>query len=239
MKYLICNLKAHKTYYDMLLYKEAIKNLDTKKIELIIAPSTPYLSLFKKDNITLCSQDISLNNELYLTGDTNIEALKSLGVEYAIIGHYERRKYYNENKKQILAKIKTALENNIKVIYCIGETREELERKVEYQVLERDIACILNHIPQEEFKNIIIAYEPNYLIGTNTTYNVMKIEEMINFIKNIVQSYYHTEIKVVFGGNINPDNINKINHIASLDGYILGNASLNPINIKTIIDNIN
>ena len=81
----------------MSLYKESLKDIISNNIELIIAPSTPYLSLFKNENIELCSQDININSDLYLTGDTSIEALKSLDVKYAIIGHFERRKYYNEN----------------------------------------------------------------------------------------------------------------------------------------------
>lgn len=104
LKYLICNLKAHKTYYEMCLYKDTIRNINNNNIKLVLAPSTPYLALFKNEDITLCSQDINLNNDLFLTGDTSIETLKSLDVKYTIIGHYERRKYYNENHNILIKK---------------------------------------------------------------------------------------------------------------------------------------
>lgn len=238
LKYLICNLKAHKTYDEMLLYKKSLSEINKKKIELILAPSAIYLSLFKHENINLASQDISLNNPLKLTGDINIEGLKSLNVKYAIIGHVERRIYYHETERDILNKIKTCLENNIKVIYCIGESLEELKRKVEYQVLEKEIARILNYIPNEQLKNIIIAYEPSYLIGGTGIYNIKKIEEIIHFIKNLILDYYGIKIDVIFGGNINPNNIDDFKKIDMLDGFIIGNSSLNSSNIAKIIDQI-
>lgn len=238
MKYLICNLKANKTYDEMRLYKDILMQIRSHNTKIILAPSTPFLPIFTNTGITLSTQDINLNDELLLTGNISINALKSLNVSFTIIGHFERRKYYNETNKDILDKIKLALKNKLKVIYCIGETKEELDRKVEYQVLEKSIATILNNIPKEQFENIIIAYEPTYLIGSNENINIDKISEMISFIKNIVTSYYHTPIKVAFGGNITPDNINKLNKIEDLDGFIIGHAALDPTNIKTIIDNI-
>jgi len=236
LKYLICNLKANKTYYEMCLYKDAIRNINKENVNLILAPSTIYLPLFKNEDITLCSQDINIFNDLYLTGDTSIEALKSLDVKYTIIGHYERRKYYNETHNTILKKVKLALENNLKVIYCLGETKEEYLRKVKHQVLEKDIARILNSIPEEKFKDIIIAYEPAYLIGNSEPYNIPEIESTIKFIKNLIESYYHHKVNIIFGGNINPDNLKDLLNIKELDGYIMGSSSLNPTNINSIIE---
>ena len=96
MKYLICNLKAHKTYNEIIKYREYFININQEKINLILAPSNIYLPLFKKENINLAVQDISLNESLNLTGDISIDQLKSLNIQYAIIGHFERRKYYKE-----------------------------------------------------------------------------------------------------------------------------------------------
>ena len=220
----------------MSLYKESLKDIISNNIELIIAPSTPYLSLFKNENIELCSQDININSDLYLTGDTSIEALKSLDVNYAIIGHFERRKYYNENHNILLKKINSALNSDIKVIYCIGETKEEYLRKVKHQVLERDIARILNNIPEEKMSDIIIAYEPSYLIGSNEPYNIPEIESTIKFIKRIIESYYHHKVSIIFGGNVNAYNIKELKAIKELDGYILGSSCLNPNNIQDILN---
>lgn len=221
----------------MLEYREEIRQIKTD-INLILAPSNIYLSLFKGSGISLCTQNLDLKENLEITGNTTIKQLKSLGVSYAIVGHYERKKYYNETERDIINKINTALKNDLKVIYCIGETKEELDRKVEYQVLERMIARVLNGIPKEEFKNVIIAYEPTYLIGTNTPHNIEKIKSMITFIKTIVRDYYGITIDVVFGGNINPNNVDFLNNIKDLDGLMLGYASLNPANISQILEKI-
>lgn len=237
LKYLICNLKANKTYYEMQIYKDAIKKINSN-INLIFAPSTPYLSMFKNEDITLCSQDININTDLYLTGDTSIEALKSLDIKYVLVGHYERRKHYNENYNILLKKINLALENNLKVVYCIGESKEEYLRKVKHQVLERDIARILNNILEEKFNDITIAYEPTYLIGSNEPYDIIEIENTIKFIKGLIENYYHHKINIIFGGNVNEKNIRELINISELDGFILGNSCLNPNNIEEIIKTI-
>ena len=238
MKYLICNLKANKTYEEMLIYKDRLLNIKNSSINLIFAPSSIYLPLFKDSNINLCIQDIALNEKLNLTGDISILQLKSLDVKYAIIGHFERRKYYKETEHEILAKIKNALKENIKVIYCIGETEEENMRHVEYYVLEREIARIFNKLDNTELKNIIIAYEPTYLIGQNTSYNTAKIASMINFIKTLVKDYYHLNIPVVFGGSINKDNINELLKNKNIDGFMICSSILNPDNITKIMAKI-
>ena len=238
LKYLICNLKASKTYDEMLNYKEALNRLHLHNIKFILAPSSIYLPLFKNTNIKLCVQDIALNEKLNLTGDISINQLKSLDVKYAIIGHYERRKYYKESEYEILEKIKDTLENDIKVIYCIGESAEEKERKVEYQVLERQIARIFNKLNNRDLKNIIIAYEPAYLIGKETTYDILKIRSMIIFIKKLIKDYYGINIEVVFGGSVNNNNIDYLTSINDLDGFIICSSVLNPENITRIIERI-
>lgn len=220
----------------MIEYKDNLLNINSANIKLILAPSSIYLPLFKNTNINLCIQDIALNEKLNLTGDISIHQLKSLDVAYAIIGHFERRKYYKETEHEILSKIKDALEQDLKIIYCIGETEEQSMRHVEYLVLEREIAKIFNKLNNEEIKKIIIAYEPEYLIGKNTTHNPEKITNMINFIKTLVKDYYNINIPVIFGGSINKDNINKLLLSKNIDGFIICSSILNPENIIKIIE---
>ncbi len=235
MKYLICNLKAQKTYYDMLLYKDFLKHLNFNNINFILAPSLIYLSMFKGENILLGTQDITLHNLENITSNITINQLKSLDIKYTIIGHFERIKYYKETITEIISKTKNALENDLKVILCLGETKEELERKVEYQTLSKTIFQVFNNINPIYYPNIIIAYEPTYLIGTNTSYNISKIIETINFIKNLIFTYYHHKITIVFGGNITPENINEFTNINELDGFIISTSGLNPANLESII----
>jgi len=241
LKYLIFNLKGTKTYDEITEYLNNITNLkiDEKHLKFIISPANIYLPLFKNSNLTLSTQDINIYENLELTGDTSIKALKSLGVSYTLIGHYERKKYYQETEYQIINKIKTALRNNLKVIYFIGETKEELMRKVEYQVLERSLAKILNNLNQKDFQNIIIAYEPCYMIGTNSPLNTSNIREKINFIKTLIQDYYHENLKVIYGGNITPENIHELTKIKELDGYIISSSILDIKNANKIINYLN
>ena len=222
----------------MLEYKEVLKKIEHNSLNFILAPSSIYLSLFKNTNINLCIQDIALNEKLNLTGDISIAQLKSLDVKYAIIGHYERRKYYKETEYEILAKVKDALENGIKVIYCIGESKEERDRKVEYQVLEKQIARILNKLNNEDIKNIMIAYEPTDLIGSNNTYNLLKIRSMVLFIKKIIKDYYGIDIAVVFGGSIKKETIDDLINLNIIDGFIICTSVLNPKNIPELIEKI-
>lgn len=238
LKYLICNLKANKTYEEMLNYKSILNSTKFNNINFVFAPSIIYLPLFKDSNIDLCVQDITLNENLNLTGDISIKQLKSLDVKYAIIGHYERRKYYKENEYEILEKIKDCLNNNLRVIYCIGETKEENERKVEYQVLERQIARIFNKLTNDELENIIIAYEPTYLIGKDNAYDILKIRSMILFIKKLVKDYYGIDIKVIFGGHVTNNNLKNLLEINIIDGFIICSSILNPNNISKIINEI-
>jgi len=232
---LICNLKANKSYLEMLEYRDALKDIKTN-INLIIAPSNLYLSLFKGNNCKICCQNLDLYSDILVTGSVPIKDLLELNVTYAIVGHYERRKFYHETMDEILIKIKNALDNNLKVIYCIGESKEELDRKVEYKVLEKNIAKVLNKVSKKDFKNIIIAYEPTYLIGHDNLYDVDRIEKTVTFIKKLVWDYYKENIDVVFGGNINTKNIDKLLNIKNLDGFIVGNASKTLDNVKKIID---
>ena len=234
MKYLICNLKANKNYEEMFAYKEIFNNIKNEKVEIIFAPSAIYLPIFKNCPVKLCVQDINLNENLNLTGDISIKQLKSLDVKYAIIGHFERKKYYKESEFYILSKIKNAIKNNIKVIYCIGESLEERNRRVEYQVLERQLARVFNKLSNEELKNIIIAYEPTDLIGNNFPYDILKIKSMITFIKKLIRDYYNIELDIIFGGNVNSENIDDLIKLKDLDGFIICSAILNPENIPKI-----
>lgn len=222
----------------MLIYKDNLRSLNLEHLNFILAPSTIYLPLFKRESFNLCVQDIPLHENKSLTGDITIEQLKSLDVKYTIVAHSERKEYYQETEQNIIAKIINALNNNLKVIYCIGETKEELARRVEYMTLERQIARVLNHIPEKYFQNIIIAYEPTYMIGGNTPLDIATIEKNICFIKNLINNYYQSKIKVIYGGNITPKNIQKFQKIKELDGYIIGASCLEIETLKEIIANI-
>ena len=161
------------------------------------------------------------------TGFVNSSMLKNAGAKYVIIGHSENRQN-GENDKILNLKISSALESKLKVIFCIGETLKEKRKKVTKRILTKQIDIGLKKIKNK--KDIIIAYEPVWAIGTGLTPNNVELHEIINFIKKKLK-----KIKVLYGGSVNPKNINVLKNINNIDGFLIGGASQNPNKFIDII----
>jgi triosephosphate isomerase len=153
--------------------------------------------------------------------------LKNVGAKYVIIGHSENRKT-GETNKLINLKIKSALRSGLKVIFCIGETLQEKRKKITKQVLNKQIKLGLNKIKSQ--KKILIAYEPVWSIGTGLIPKSTELFDTINFIKKNYKKY-----KVLYGGSVNPKNINELKLIDNIDGYLIGGASQDPNKFIDII----
>ena len=222
MKYFVCNFKNKLVKDDIVKYNNRISEIESKKVKLVIVPSLPFLGYFDRNGYSIGSQDISSFMDKTITGEVTGEQLKSLGVEYVIVGHSERREYRHEINIDFINKINNALENDIKVIYCIGETLKDKEDGNTYMVLEKQISEVLNNV---EVKNIIIAYEPVWAIGTGRVPQEKEIRDNIEFIKDIIEEKYDTRLDVLYGGSVNKDNIASINDIKCVDGFLVGNAS--------------
>ena len=232
MKYFVCNFKNKLTKDDVIKYNNRLSEIDVKMVNLIIVPSLPFLTFFDKNGYSLGSQDISSFMDKTITGEVTGEQLKSLGVEYVIVGHSERREYKHEINIDFINKINNALENGIKVIYCIGETLKDKEDGNTYMVLEKQISEVLNNV---ELKNIIIAYEPVWAIGTGKVPSEKEIKDNIEFIKDIIEDNYDTKLDVLYGGSINKDNIASINAIKVVDGFLVGGASTSVDNLESML----
>ena len=151
------------------------------------------------------------------TGFVNSSMLKSVGAKYVIIGHSENRQN-GENDKIINQKISSALESKLKVIFCIGETLKEKRKKITKRILSKQIDIGLKKIRNK--KNIIIAYEPVWAIGTGLTPNNIELHEIINFIKKKLK-----KTKVLYGGSVNPKNIRVLKNINNIEGFLIGGTS--------------
>lgn len=232
MKYLVCNFKNKLNKEDIIKYSNKLNELGFKNIELVICPSNIYLSYFSGDNYKLGVQDISSFIDKTITGEVMGEQLRSMNVSYAIIGHSERRIYKNELNIDFINKINNAIENDIKVIYCIGESLKEKEEGNTYIVLEKEISEVLNNV---ELKNIIIAYEPVWAIGSGKVPTNEEIKENIEFINKIIKEKYDTKLKVLYGGSVNKDNISELNKIKNIDGFLVGGASTNIDSLESIL----
>ena len=232
MKYFVCNFKNKLVKDDIVRYNNRLSEIKVNKVKLVIAPSLPFLALFDKSGYSLGSQDISSFMDKTITGEVTGEQLKSLGVEYVIVGHSERREYKHEINIDFINKINNALENGIKVIYCIGENEKDKEDGNTYMVLEKQISEVLNNV---EVKNIIIAYEPVWAIGTGKVPSEKEIRDNIEFIKDIIEDNYDTKLDVLYGGSINKDNIASINAIKSVDGFLVGGASTSVDSLESML----
>ena len=199
---------------------------------MVIVPSLPFLGFFDKNGYSIGSQDISSFMDKTITGEVTGEQLKSLGVEYVIVGHSERREYRHEINIDFINKINNALENDIKVIYCIGESLNDKENGNTYMTLEKQISEVLNNV---ELKGIMIAYEPVWAIGSGIIPTTKEIKENIGFIKDIIEEKYDIKLKVLYGGSVNSDNIGELNTIKNVDGFLVGGASTNIDSLESIL----
>lgn len=223
-KLIFVNLKMYlNTIKDIQNY---IDNLKKEKDKIVIFPQTIYINEFIKNNFHTGTQNISAYEKGAHTGEISALSVKDIGAEYVLIGHSELREY--ENNKTINQKIKSALDNNLKVVLCIGENLESYNQNKTKEIIKNQIEKALEKINQE----IIISYEPVWAIGTGLTPKEEEIKDIIDYIKNL----FNYQIKVLYGGSVSEKNINKLKQIKNIDGFLIGSAAVNPNNLKKIIE---
>lgn len=231
MKYLICNFKNKLLKDDILKYNRNLGEIETK-VKLVLCPSSIYLSLFDKNGYDLGAQDISSFMDRTITGEIEANQIKSLGATYVIVGHSERRIYKHEINIDFINKINNALENNLNVIYCVGETLRDKENGSTFEILEKQISEVLNNV---EIKNIMIAYEPVWAIGTGNVPSIKEIKENIEFISDLLYEKYECKLDILYGGSVNDENIGELCSIKGLSGFLVGGASLDVNKVKGMI----
>ena len=231
MKYLICNFKNKLLKDDILKYNRNLGEIETK-VKLVLCPSSIYLSLFDKNGYDLGVQDISSFMDRTITGEIEANQIKSLGATYVIVGHSERRINKHEINIDFINKINNALENNLNVIYCVGETLRDKENGSTFEILEKQISEVLNNV---EIKNIMIAYEPVWAIGTGNVPSIKEIKENIEFISDLLYEKYECKLDILYGGSVNDENIGELCSIKGLSGFLVGGASLDVNKVKGMI----
>lgn len=174
------------------------------------------------------------------TGEVSAEMVKSTGAQYVILGHSERRQYYNETPEVLKEKVQLALKNNLKVIFCIGETLEEREANKQNEVCKAELEGSVFNLSAEEFKNVVIAYEPIWAIGTGKTATSDQAEEIHAYIRSIVAEKYGNDVaqetSILYGGSCKADNAPELFAKENIDGGLIGGASLKCADFKGIID---
>lgn len=236
-KYLLGNLKMNMDLKQTEKYIESFLPLvENSKNEIVIFPAFTNL-MFAKQKLTsskvnLGAQNMSSEPSGAFTGEVSGLMLKSVGANYVLIGHSERRKYFLEKSDVVNKKIKEALGQGLKVVLCIGETKYERQNKKYKQVLEKEIVDSFKGLYENELKNIIIAYEPVWSIGTGKLPTPKQIEEVATIIKEKIATEFSEKAskasKILYGGSINSQNAKTYGEIKGINGLLVGGASLEP-----------
>ena len=209
-------------------------NLSNEVIKIIIPPFPYLLSISNKigetEHIYLGAQNCHTEASGAYTGEVSASMLAFVGCSYVLVGHSERRCYYKETSEELIKKIKSALHNNLKPIFCIGETLAQRQTNIHFTVVANQLSEVLKSFTSSEFSNIVIAYEPVWAIGTGETATSVQAQEMHAFIrKEIAQLYSNLiaqESTILYGGSCNAQNAQELFACEDVDGGLIGGASL-------------
>jgi len=231
------NWKMHKTRNEALqfIYAVSDKLPDISKVDSVIcAQFTVLRCLVKRQgpNLRIGAQNMHYEDKGAFTGEVSAPMLKEINVSYVIIGHSERRAMFNETDETVNKKIHKALEYEITPILCVGESLEQRENNQTEAHLSMQLEKDLAGLTAEQVKNIVIAYEPIWAIGTGRTASPEVANETCKFIREKIASMYNQEvadvIRIQYGGSVKLDNINELMRMPHIDGALIGGASLNP-----------
>lgn len=219
------------------------KSVTAKNVEVIVCP--PFTSLvvaqqlLKGSTMKLGAQDVSVHDDGAYTGEVSVTMLKSVGCEYVIVGHSERRQYFHESNELINQKAKKVLGAGMRVIICVGETLEEREKEITDKVITAQIKGVLAGLTESDLDRVIIAYEPVWAIGTGKNATPMQAEDVHQLIRKLVGQLYSwnvaEKIIIQYGGSVKPENAKELLSQADIDGALVGGACLKPDSFAGII----
>ena len=211
--------------------------------EIVICPTALALAssarLVEGSEIRIGAQNVNEHKEGAYTGEWSVSMLKSAGVTHVIVGHSERRQYYNETDEACALKNKAAIAEELVVLYCVGESLEQRETNSHFDVIKTQIENGLEGITTEEMSHVVIAYEPVWAIGTGKTASAAQAQEVHAFIRGLIDSKYGQSVaqsvRILYGGSVKPDNAKEIFCQEDIDGGLIGGASLKPRDFFDII----
>ncbi len=235
-KLMIFNMKMYMDISDVKNYLNEIPSLPDN---VIVCPEMMYIPYFLTRYQKISLQNIYSINDGAYTGEVSARHAKKMGISYTVIGHSERRTYFQETDNVINEKVKIALENDLKVILCIGELLEDYEKGNTEEKLLSQIIIDLFDNKKINSDNLIIAYEPVWAIGTGKVPTNEEISKTVEFIKNSIKERYGISVKVVYGGSVNASNIESLNSINNIDGFMIGGASTKIDEVDKMIKVVN
>ena len=227
----MCNLKSNKTLKEILEYKKDLKNLKVNQVELVLFPSTLYLSFFYDVPYKLGSQEISKYESGSITGEVLASQLKSLKVRYVLLNHSEAK----ETLEDVVLKIKNATKEHLKVVLCIGEEKHQTMEETTLEI-HLKLKNILEQLSVTEQQNILFAYEPSWAINSGTTCKPNILDTLIKRMKDDLKKEFKLDATILYGGGITIKNIKELAKLDNIDGFLLGNCANNPENICKICE---
>ena len=231
------NWKMFKTRDEALqfVYNVNMKLPSTEFVDSVICAQSPILrDLVKRqgDNLKIGSQNMHYLDSGAYTGEVSASLLENIGVEYVIIGHSERRAYYNETDSSINKKLHQAFRYGLKPILCVGESLEVREANETNEFVRNQVELDLVGLGTEQVKTLVLAYEPIWAIGTGKTATSEMANETIKAIRGVIGSLYGKEtaeaVRIQYGGSVKPANIKELLATSDIDGALVGGASLDP-----------
>lgn len=212
-----------------------VKDEYSGQAEVVIIPPFTHINAISRmlvdtKTISTGAQNCSNHSSGAYTGEVSASMIKSVGAKYVIIGHSERRQYFNEHNAWLAQKVDAVLANDLLPIYCCGETLEEREANKHFEVLKLQIREGLFHLPAESFSKVVIAYEPVWAIGTGKTASTEQAQEVHAFIRGLIKDKYGdtiaNAITIQYGGSVKPENAAELFAAPDIDGALVGGAAL-------------
>ena len=243
------NWKMNKTLTETRAFAEELKPLlgKPKWCEVVLCVPSVNLSaalrLFKDTRVAIGAQNLHYESNGAYTGEVSAEMLKDLGVKYVIIGHSERRQYYNETDFTVNKKVHAALNAGLRPIICVGESLEQRELGVTMDLISYQVKAALANVPADKMRHVVIAYEPIWAIGTGKTATAEQAGEVCEAIRTVVRKLYGARlaraITIQYGGSMNAKNAAELLAQDDVDGGLIGGASLKPADFMAIINAAN
>ena len=216
---------------------------DVTDVEIAIAPNFtvlhPVSEVLKGSKIKLSAQNLYYENEGAYTGETSADMIKAAGAQMVIIGHSERRKYFHETDDSVSKKIGAALKSDLTPIFCVGENLDDRNEGNAESVVEGQILGGLTGITEDGLKDLVIAYEPVWAIGTGVNATPDQAQEIHEFIRKLIENNFHkniaNDLKILYGGSVKPDNVDGLLAMPDIDGALVGGASLDVDSFDRIV----
>lgn len=226
------------------LISELKQQTKTSDAEVMIAPTFTNLwhafEATRQDDIEVIAQNMHFAEKGAYTGEVSAAMLKSIGIQTVILGHSERRAYFNETDESLAKKVDAALEHNMRVIFCFGEELSDRKAGNQETVVENQIKNALFHLEAEAFKDIVLAYEPVWAIGTGETASPEQAQDMHAFIRTKLANKYGNDVadsvSILYGGSVKPNNAKEIFSNPDVDGGLIGGAALNAEDFYAIVN---